>query len=49
MIDYSSADEYFICRSGWSRDAKILSVWWHCEHGFTHGINWRRLCLAYTF
>jgi len=36
-------------RSGWTRDAEILSVWWHREHGFTHGINWRRLFRFFNF
>jgi len=31
------------CRSCRSRNAKILSLWRYCEHGFSHGINWRRL------
>jgi len=34
---------YYIYRSGWTRNAKILSLWRYCEHRFTHGINWRRL------
>ena len=31
-----------LCRGGGARNAKILSVWRHCQHGFTHGVNWRR-------
>ena len=23
-----------------TKDAAILSVWWHGEHGFTHGVYW---------
>ena len=38
---------YHTYRSGWTRNAKILSVWWHGEHRFTHGIDWRRLALRF--
>jgi len=31
------------CRSCRSRNAKILSLWRYCKHGFSHGINWWRL------
>ena len=37
----------FMYRSGWTRNAKILSLWRHCEHRFTYGINWRRLALSF--
>ena len=46
--DYSRDYVCYIYRCGGTRNAQILSVWRHCEHGFTHGINWRRLYQFYS-
>jgi len=45
-----AATQRCIYRSGWTCNAKILSLWWHRERSFTHGINWRRLaqCIPYN-
>jgi len=43
---YDCGYVYCIRRSGWTRNAEILSLWRHRQHGFTHGINRRRLSLS---
>jgi len=42
-IHKAICDWCVLYRSGGTCDAKILSVWWHREYGFAHGINRRRL------